>query len=190
MSKILKSFGMAALLVALLAGTGMAAETDSGSAAVSGTVDTISMELTTKPDATANLGTLWKGKTITYDDTVVITANAAWKLSVKDVSAAPASTPSKMEEYLEGAYTGLNTMNNVFCILVEDGQVATNNAFDTETNIDADRVLTTGDQILLADGTATSGAETGYLRYSVDVHANDVVSTYRSDITYTLAANI
>lgn len=83
MSKILKSFGMAALLVALLAGTGMGQ--DNADATVTGCVVDSQMTITTDPDATVNM-ILIKNTAPTAADTIGLTVTSGpWKLQVEDL---------------------------------------------------------------------------------------------------------
>lgn len=98
MSKILKSFGLAALLVALLAGTGMA-EDPTANVAVTGEVEEAVLTIETSPTGGA-IGTMkyWESPANDTDSIGVIT-NLPWKISVVDDAAA-----GKMAEYVSNAY--------------------------------------------------------------------------------------
>jgi len=167
MSKILKSFGMAALLVALLAGTGMA--DDTAGVTVSGTVEDMTLTISTEPGAAA-FGNIIKGTgdaTINQDDGIGITTNVGWKLALTDDN----SKAFKMQG-VTGESTEGEELTNAYVVTLDP----------TGTPV----VLTTTD----ATGTSTSGSETTFdLRYLQSLDASDVAGPYTSDITYTLSYN-
>ena len=176
MSKILKSFGLAALLVALLAGTGMAATT--AGVDVTGEVEDMVLTISTEP-AAVDMGTLIKGTTVTVDksDGIGITTNVPWKLALNDDNVGTGT--GKMRK---GAMVG-----DPAEWTYDDPTVAlTNNLVVTLDPDGTPVVLTTTD----ATGASTVSAQVlSDLEYSQVVAAGDTSGLYKIEMTYTLSYN-
>ena len=131
MSKILKSFGMAALLVALLAGTGMADTT--GSATVSGCVYAAAdytLDVTALT-ATVDMGTL---TTSLFDPAIAggsvkVQAKNAWKLTAVDNAGTPSSKMKHGATALTNAFVvcgnALNTVTPATPTQIDSGDANT-----------------------------------------------------------------
>jgi hypothetical protein len=169
MSKILKSFGLAALLVALLAGTGMA---DSDTTAIDGTV-TQSMELTV-PTAitgwTLNLGT-------NTDATKSVTVGS---------NAASGTTTLKVADKrdLSGATGGAQNANG---FMTNTGKTdALDNALKLTVADGAGQVTLDGTDTL-AFTLTNPGTATKTVTFSQLVEADDPLGAHDIVVTFTTA---
>ena len=181
MSKILKSFGLAALLVALLAGTGMAATSN---AIVTGDVTEADLSFDVAPAGGTFAALKCWDSPATDDDTTTITTNCPWQLAVIDQNAGTDS--GYMREYDSGYVVPGEALTEKLAVNVEG--IGDNGGLPvTITLTDADD-LSASDT--LAVSTEASTAVDLDMEYSQEVDCGDVEATYRMDITYTLSVNV
>lgn len=165
MSKILKSFGMAALLVALLAGTGAAAT--SQEVGVSGCVMSSALSLGTPSPASVSMY-LVKGTTPVAAGSVGVTSSSGWTLTVKDKK----------------------TSGNVGYLENDDATPVALKAPLSMREMDTPGTLADlTEERTLKTGSAGCTEQTVTYQYSQPVHAtDDAVDTYTGTVVFTLAS--
>ncbi len=173
MSKILKSFGMAVLLAALLAGTGMAATT--AGVEVTGEVEDMVLTISTTPSPVA-FDPLIKGTTVTETQTngIGLTTNVPWKLALTDDNTG--GNAGKMRKGSGDPWTYDSSPE----VPLTNALVVTLDPEGTPV------VLTTSD----ATGASTSSSQVlSDLKYEQIVASGDTIGLYKIEMTYTLSYN-
>lgn len=136
------------------------------------------------PMGTTSLA-LERGTTATADDSMVIKANAPWKLTVQDTSAASAQALGYMKLFVSGAYANSENarLANKFAVLVD--------GISENEGILKDAIDLSNGPVGIMQGSSTKGLDkTLYFRYSQKVSGNEIAGDYRIDLTYRLSINV
>ncbi|HNY33971.1 MAG TPA: hypothetical protein PKK68_04875 [Methanothrix soehngenii] len=182
MNKIWSGLGLAVLGIAILVGAAAAEDSASKSAPVSATVNDVTMSFSTSPSG-ATLGTYVKAVGIngvpavnsdTKTDTIGITSNAPWSLTIEDSNIATSSNDGKMRQYASDNYVSPEVaLTNGFNVGITGG-----NSYDLSA---------TGGRITIQVGQSAGSAIPRDITYSQGFASTDTAGTYRIDLTYSIA---